>query len=163
MVFNPLPLSVSCMFENVTLACSFLTYMLMIRCFLCPLTKSCNNLGISFTKNILWNVLVYQHPIWVFTYNHQRCVFYQDQSVKLHQVNPWMFYNAMVNYKTVKSPFVQRTVLPSGSAEEIEASHDLLYQSLVGCLRWSAATTRPDISYVASQLEQFNTMWTISH
>lgn len=70
---------------------------------------------------------------------------------------------SMSNCSPAKSPFPPRTILTPGSEDEIRAAADLPYQSLVGSLQWLAHTTRPNISYVVSQLSSFNASWTIDH
>ena len=70
---------------------------------------------------------------------------------------------AMVNCNPAKSPIPQKTELPTGNAEEVEFAKDIPYQQLVGCLKWIASSTRPDIAYAVSQLSRFNTAWTIHH
>lgn len=66
----------------------------------------------------------------------------------------------MVNCSPAKSPLPAKTVLRSGSTEEIAAAANLPYQNLVGSLQCLAHTTRPNIAYAVSQLSSFNSSWT---
>lgn len=70
---------------------------------------------------------------------------------------------ALTNCNPTKSPLPHKTILTSGTDDEIKAAIDLPYQSLVGSLGWIASTTRPDIAYAVSQLGRFNSAWTTTH
>lgn len=69
----------------------------------------------------------------------------------------------LTNCNAVKTPLPVKTFLRSGTETEIAAAKDLPYQQLVGCLRWIASSTRPDIAHAVSQLSPFKEGWTDHH
>lgn len=60
---------------------------------------------------------------------------------------------------------VARTPLPAGLkfSDSVTCDSQLPYQELIGCLMYLSVTTRPDISFAASFLSQYNTRYKTEH
>lgn len=68
----------------------------------------------------------------------------------------------MIDAEPIGTPMDTSTKLIRRS-ESIEMDEDVPYRELVGCLTYLAVTTRPDISFAASCLGQFNNSYGRAH